>query len=239
MKDELDDLLGKIKMINIREGYGYIISDMDGKDYKFILNSLQEVVKPSDEVAFITKKKDDREVAEAIRRIYTNKHGIKFIPRVSSTHIHDGVEPHMPMVYEQIIDINQLKIVKEFEFPSDIGQSTCVKTDDNDIIYYAIREGRFGHSRIVLHREPENTKFITVFLLRIADLYKVMTCYKGRLTTPEPWDKEASYEALDFWSKHALIHGYDEIIPYSKTYSCPWELNQHAICKFKNTKFIK
>jgi len=65
-------------------------------------------------------------------------------------------------------------------------------------------------------------------------MYKVITCYLGRLATPEPWDKDASINSIYFWNKHALIHGCEEIIPDSKTYLCPWVLNQPAICRLKN-----
>jgi len=56
------------------------------------------------------------------------------------------------------------------------------------------------------------------------------------VATYEPWDSNASLSDLEFWSNHALIYGDEEIILESKTYNCPWVLNQPSVCKLKNYK---
>ncbi|MGI6322607.1 MAG: hypothetical protein ACOXZO_04730 [Bacteroidales bacterium] len=63
-------------------------------------------------------------------------------------------------------------------------------------------------------------------------MYKVITCYLGKLATPEPWDKNACVNALDFWNNQALLHGCEEIIAESKAYICPWGLTSLKICRF-------
>lgn len=236
MKEEFLEHIGLIKMIDINRGFGFITCILSQKDYYFKLNSLHEAVNPFDEVAFIIKKTLDKESAYAIRKIYTNKYAIKFIPRVNRKHIHEGVESYLPDIYERITDNTQEKIVQDFEFPSTVGKTICVETDNSDIIFYAIRKGRLGHTRFVINREPKDTKHITVILRKLSGYYQLISCYIGRVATYEPWDSNASLSDLEFWSNHALIYGDEEIILESKTYNCPWVLNQPSVCKLKNYK---
>lgn len=231
MQESLDHI-GIIKMIDISRGFGFVKCMQPQKDYYFKLNSLHEVVNPSDEVAFIVKKTLEKEVAEAIRKIYTNKYGIKFIPRVNRRHIHEGVESYLPDIYERITENTEERIVQEFEFPSIVGQTICVTTDDSDVVYYAIRKGRFGHTRFVINREPMDTNHITVILRKLSGYYQLISCYVGKVAKPEPWDEYALPDALEFWENHALIFGEEEIIIESKTDICPWVLNQPAICRY-------
>jgi len=238
MQESLDHI-GVIKMIDITRGFGFIKCLQPQKDYYFKLNSLHEVVNPSDEVAFIVRKTLDKEVADAIRKIYTNNYGIKFIPRVNRTHIHEGVESYLPDIYERITEYSEDKNVQEFEFQSIVGQTICVTTDDNDVIFYAIRKGRLGHTRFVINREPQETNFITVILRKLTGYYQLISCYVGRTATYEPWDINASLGDLDFWNNHALIYGEEAIILESKTYDCPWVLNQPSICKLKTNPIQK
>ena len=118
MKEELPEHYGEIKMIDRSKGFGFIISGIDNNDYYFKTASLQGEIQPNDKVAFLLDNRNEKQFATAIRKIYQNKFGIKFIPRVSRTHIHKGIEPYLPIILDQISDINADRIVKDFEFPS-------------------------------------------------------------------------------------------------------------------------
>jgi hypothetical protein len=231
MKQELPEHQGKIKIIDRRNGFGYVKSEFDNKDYKFKTYSLQGEIQLFDKVAFIIKLKNGKEVADKIRKIYQNKIGIKFVRRIKTSHIHKGVEQYWSEVFEQITDYFEEKIERDFDLHSIIGKTTCVPTDKNDEIFYAIREDRLGHSRFVLNRQPLDTNFITVILLRVPTHYLIITSYLGTLSKPEPWDVIASQDAFDFWNNHAIVFGEEDIIIESKTYTCPWVLNQPAISK--------
>lgn len=231
--EESIDHFGVIKMIDINKGFGFISSDTDDKEYYFKLRSLHEPVKPNDIVAFIIKTNKFDSHADAIRKIYTNDHGVKFIPRINRKHIHAGVESFLPDIYEQITEFSKESIKRDFQFPTIVGLSDCVTTVDNDIIIYAIRKGRLGYTRFVINREPEPTRWITIVLRKLSSYYQVISCYFGRKAGPEPWDSYATSEDLEFWSHHALIYGNEEIVDGSKTYENPWVLNQPAICKVR------
>lgn len=222
---------GRVIHIDRNMKFGFIDSEIDNNRYYFKTFSLHGEIELNDRVAFLTEYKNEKQYVHAIRKIFQNKIGVKFIPRVSKTHLHKGIEPYLSVVIDQILDLNAERIVKDFEFPSIIGQTTCVTTDENDEIVYAIREGRLGHSRFVLNREPVDTNFLTIVLRKLSDYYQIISCYIGKLAKPEPWDEYASPDALEFWENHALIFGEEEIIIESKTDTCPWVLNQPAICR--------
>ena len=124
-------------------------------------------------------------------------------------------------------------MLKILNFPQIIGQTICVSTNENDEVFYAIREGRLGHTRFVLNRKPKDTKFITIILRKLPDYYQIISCYLGNVAKPEPWDEYALPDDLVFWENHALIFGEENIIVDSKTKTCPWVLNQPAISKIK------
>jgi cold shock CspA family protein len=236
MEEELNDHSGVIKMIDIQKGFGFIYSDLDQKNYYFKLNSLHEIVKPNDIVAFVVKTNNRGVYADAIRKVYTNKSGIKFIPRIKRTHIHDGVESYLPFVYEQITEFELEYFRRGVEFPSIVGLSDCVETDDQDIVFYAIREGRHGFTRFVINRESLPTKWITIVLRKLSSYYQIITCYFGEPAPCEPGDSYATEDSLEFWLSHALVFGNEAIIEGSRTYDNPWVLNQAAICNVWDNK---
>ena len=233
MDTHLQEYTGNIIKIDWDHGFGFVYSDNDKNNYYFKIASLNSEMQLHDNVVFLVNHLNGNSSAQAIRKIYQNKVGINFIPRVSKTHLHKGIEPYLSGVIDQILDLNSERIEKDFPFPSIIGQTTCVSTDENDKVFYAIRKGRLGYTRFVLNREPEDTSFLTIILRRLSDYYHIITCYLGKLAKPEPWDKYALPDALEFWENHALIFGEEEIIMESKTDTCPWVLNQPAICRVK------
>ena len=102
------------------------------------------------------------------------------------------------------------------EFDDYIGFSVCVETSFEDEIIYAQREGRAGLTRFVKNRELNPSKSFTVVLKKIEDGYILITAYVGPKGEPEPWDRNASGKSADFWKKHAIVWGKEEIVPGSE-----------------------
>jgi len=239
MSNKLPEHTGRIIKLDIIRGFGFAYSEDDQNNYYFKISALHGEVHMNDPVRFLVNTNNAKTFASAIRKVYQNSAGIKFIPRIIGTHIHEGTEPLLTIVFEQIRDLNSAFIEKEYPFPSVIGKTTCVETNDDDTVFYAIRKDRKGHSRFVLNREPEDTQSLTVVLKRITDYYIIITCYLGFLTKREPYDPEALPDALDFWSRHAFIFEKEIIIPNTETNICPWVLNQSALCKFPAKDSLK
>lgn len=160
--------------------------------------------------------------------------GEKVINRYNS-HLHNGVEVVLPEALAVIESKGRFFFIEEIEFGIPIGHTICVPVDSGDEILYAKRPKRFGYSRFVKNREPEPCSSAVVILKTAdgqPDVYILVTAFIGRKPEPEPWDtksfqkdsdpEEARRRALDFWSKNALVWGYEEIILGTVTNVCPW-----------------
>lgn len=145
--------------------------------------------------------------------------------------MHDGVEELLPEMLESITSTQEEFIVETIDFGRIIGESTLVETDEHDQVYYAIRKGRMGHTRLVRNRDPIDCSVATIVLERTESHYVIISCYIGHRAEPEPWDKRADENAFEFWKKRALICGREDIIDGSTVNVCPWNLNRPAICK--------
>jgi hypothetical protein len=77
---------------------------------------------------------------------------------------------------------------------------------------------------------------MTLVLKNVASHYLIISTYIGRIAGKEPWDEQATISDMEFWNKHALIFGEENIIVESKTDVCPWILNMPAISKIKDYK---
>jgi hypothetical protein len=118
-------------------------------------------------------------------------------------------------------------LVEEVDFGRPIGETICIATRPGDEIVYAQRPNRQGLTRFVKNRQPEPCNSVVV-ILKTADTvedagkYVLVTAFVGRLAEPEPWDRNATEKSVEFWSSHALIWGYEEVIPGTVTSVCPW-----------------
>ncbi len=220
MATKLSEHTGTIIKLERIRGFGFVYSEDDQNNYYFKISELHGEAYLNDPVRFLVNNKNDKTFASAIRKVYQNSMGIKFVPRIIETHIHDGTEPLLQIVFEQIQDINHEFLEVEHQFPSIIGKTTCVETNDDDIILYAIRNDRKGHSRFVLNREPVDTQSLSIVLKRISKYYLIITSYLGKLAQTEPYDQKATQDSIEFWSRHAFIFENEIIIPYSETNIC-------------------
>lgn len=143
----------------------------------------------------------------------------------------------LPDIFSRTKANGEYRVVKEFPYSYQMGVSYCVdtsKTDQRDI-YYARILGRSGYSRFVKNRQSEPTNSLAVILHRASDgNYVLVAYYPGYVGQPEPWQYDSIKKALtddpevvnkswSFWKRHAFVESYKDIIPESKTTTCPWK----------------
>jgi len=109
-------------------------------------------------------------------------------------------------------------ITEEVTFSEIIGVSNCVETSDGSEIVYAKRHGRRGYSRFTKNQSPLPTNKFTVVLKKgdhsnDGQEYILITAFLGPLAAPEPWDKNADENSIEFWQSHALVWDESKIIP--------------------------
>lgn len=91
-----------------------------------------------------------------------------------------------------------------------VGTDNCVKTTEEDSVVWRKRKGRKIPSRIVVGKDPQPTKKITVGICKDDDgLNTVFTAFTGCLAPKELNDPSLSDaerpEAETFWATHALV----------------------------------
>jgi hypothetical protein len=151
-----------------------------------------------------------------------------------NSHLHEDARHHLPDALARIETKGRQFIVEEVDFGQPIGKTICVAARPGDKIVYAKRPKRWGPSRFVLNREPEECSSIVVILKKAEENggYVLITAFIGHLSEPEPWDRryfnqqanpaEAAEKSRDFWENHALIWGAEDVIENTVTTECPW-----------------
>ena len=101
-----------------------------------------------------------------------------------------------------------------------VGKTICVETGPESEIIFAQRPGRRGMTRFVKGAEPVDTELVSVVLKKCtppAEGYFVVTALFGPKSRHEPWDHNATDEAVPYWQKHALAW-----------MSCPYEVGSEV-----------
>lgn len=220
--------LGKVLSINQDKGYGFILSNAVNKNIYFRNEQGLEV---NDKVVFKLEESERGLKARLVRRVFQNDYGIRIFARPNVHHIHLDIASIIPMFFEEISDYEEEFLEREFVFEQPIGFTECLKVDEHDEVIYGIRKGRLGHTRFVLNRQAQQTNSLFVILKKVELGYMIITIFKGKKAAREPFDPLATEEDLKFWQNHALVFDSEIIIEGSQTQTCPWVLNQHAICK--------
>ncbi|MDP3996920.1 MAG: hypothetical protein Q8P73_00235 [bacterium] len=140
------------------------------------------------------------------------------------SHIHGNVVRLLPEALRHIHSSGRQFIIEEIDFGQSIGETICVTTGHGDQILFAQRPGRFGLSRFVKDRAPEQCSKIVVILKKAEedDYYVLITAFIGHKPEPEPWDRNATPRSIEFWSGRALVWGSEPIVPGTETVECPW-----------------
>jgi hypothetical protein len=223
-------MIGQILKINWEKGFGFLICN--SQNYYFKIRNCIDKVNVGEKVAFEKNETNIGLVAIAIRKVYENEIGTLFIPRINYHHIHLKLEDFLPDIIDRIkIDPSEEIIEFEYEFPSVIGKTYCIKTNLENKIIYAIRKGRMGHTRFATDEVPQDCKHLFLVLKKIEEGYLILTIFIGKKAAREPWDEQANLEDLEFWQNNALIFNPNDIISGSESAECPWVLNQPSICK--------
>jgi hypothetical protein len=108
----------------------------------------------------------------------------------------------------------------------DLGKSTgfsdLVETDDSDQIVYAKRLNRRNYTRFVLNREKVETSLVTIVLHKLGEDYSLYSAWVGPLTPPFPGSSHEAPDSREFWNKHALVWGKQQIQLGTETKEWPW-----------------
>ena len=112
------------------------------------------------------------------------------------------------------------------DFNREIGLCDRVATSDDDEIVYAIRPGRTRHTRFVMNRIREATSKLTMVLHRESDKWRLISSWFGEAAKRDPQDNNQTpaerLEAIEFWSKQALVWGCQPVFKETMTTECPW-----------------
>ena len=138
---------------------------------------------------------------------------------------HFAHQPKLRGTIEQIIPTivaNSKMIRIERDLGEEIGTTDLVATTEGDEIVYALRPHRKVYSRFVKHKQPVPSSWVTIVLRKTGDEYSLYTAFVGRNTPSFPGGDYLPDQSVDFWSRHALVWGSQEVIPCSETSECPW-----------------
>ncbi len=157
------------------------------------------------------------------------KNGAPVFDRVKS-HIHTEYDKIYEYLEKTLPHINPPAGEVYFHYSHDfggiIGESICVPTVEGDKIIYAQRPNRQGLTRFVKNKSLRPVSVFTVVLKcdqkSKEEQYILITAYIGENAPPEPWDKMATDESLEFWNQHALVWGSLPIMEGTETEVCPW-----------------
>lgn len=141
-----------------------------------------------------------------------------------NSHLHDKARKLIAEAIGKITAKGKPFITEEVDFGWMIGLSDCVTTEQHDVILFARRRNRIGLTRFVAGRDPQETSLLTVVLKRAdgPQKYVLITAFIGGKAEPEPWDANATPDTFEFWKKHALIWGTQDIVDGTATIVCPW-----------------
>jgi cold shock CspA family protein len=203
--------IGRVSSLTVNEDFGFIRFD-EGEELFFHINNASERLQVDDSVVFSvrsSKRYPDKLEACRVHKLYRQPAGPGLI-------LSDNLY-FMPGVKEKLLElINEIEIcsdgseppretVLEYRLENGEGKAFACETTIGDDIFYAKRKNRRGYSRFVKNKQPETSALFTIIIRFRDGFHQVVASYFGPKTPPEPWDKIATPEALDFWRNHALI----------------------------------
>ena len=104
-----------------------------------------------------------------------------------------------------------------------IGHSELVEVRPEDRVFYAIRVGRKTYTPFVDGREPVPTSWVALTLERRDEhSWTLYSAWIGRQTPSLPGDPGEDARSGEFWTRHALVFGRQEIVSGSRRETCPW-----------------
>ena len=141
-----------------------------------------------------------------------------------AAHVSDN--PHLLRLVEEAIDVSQLvgtTVRLQHDMGRNIGHSELVNTQDTDTIFFARRSKLAGYTRFVKNRKSEQTRFITIYLVRDRDGdYELTNVWIGKDYPPIPGTDNSIDGSHDFWSRHAVVYNGQSIVSNTLTKTCPY-----------------
>ena len=215
---------GKVTKLMMSEKEG-IITDFNGNTLPFRFSSVRDEITTNNLVGFsieMSQSTNNRREAAFIQRAFVSKDKRLILDRRDS-HLHKGVAPYLKKACAQIMCDKKKTVKTQVNFSKVIGETICVPTNEEDEIVYIVRQGRYGHSRFVLNKEPVPTKSLTIVLRKTRHYYKILTAYLGTKSEAEPWESRANAKSISFWRKHAFVYGVEPVKEETMTSDCPWK----------------
>lgn len=120
------------------------------------------------------------------------------------------------------IETNEDVVRVEVDTGEEVGTTDLVETSEQDEIIYAKRPLRTQFSRFVKNKNSKPTGWITIDMRKDGEVYDLYTSFVGRLTPSFPGGNYLPEQSKEFWSKHALVWGSQEVMPGTETTQCPW-----------------
>ncbi len=138
---------------------------------------------------------------------------------------HFSHNPKLARAVKKVIsdlDITEDSVRIETCMSEEVGMTDLVETSEDDEIVYALRPLRSTYSRFVKNRKPTPSSWVTVDIRKEDRVYALYTAFVGRLTPSFPGGDYLPEKSKEFWARHALVWGAQEILPESETDKCPW-----------------
>ena len=199
---------GTVVSLSENGDFGFINFESE-KTIFFHIKSVIGIVNLDDEVVFSTyepKNKKHQIEAGFVRKIYSLPNGSSLaLSRkiILSNEAQKAVLDLLPTIDDKYFD-KENEIVFENEI-NGTGLSFACSTTIVDDILYANRLNKTGYSRFVNGRQPEISNIFTIIIRFRSELFEVVAAYFGPKSHPEPWDRIATPQSVDFWKTHALI----------------------------------
>jgi hypothetical protein len=143
------------------------------------------------------------------------------------SHLDDVTSQLLPEVLEKISLNEGIQFTEEtVDMEKEIAQSKVVETtpEDDENIYYAIRQGRYQYSRFVKGKQPQMSRHMTVVLKQDSEnsnKYVLITAYTGEKAGLEPYDKRAQESDREYWRTHAFVSELVTVVPGTETKEVP------------------
>jgi hypothetical protein len=105
-----------------------------------------------------------------------------------------------------------------------VGNSDLVEIEPGDELVYAKRLNRDNYSVFDISKPPQPSSLVTtVYEKRSDGTYELVSTWIGPSDSPSfPGTERETSDSKEYWTKHALAWGTQEIQPSTKTAICPW-----------------
>jgi len=105
-----------------------------------------------------------------------------------------------------------------------VGNSDLVENDPGDVIVYAKRKKREIYSSFNKTKLSQPSSLVSIILeKRQNESYELVSAWIGAIDSPAfPGDEHETPESKDYWTKHSLVWGTQEVQPNTEIVECPW-----------------